>query len=75
MEDILEIQKLTGFKLGKLPVKYLGVPLVIRRLTERDYEPYVKKITARIKLWMIKFLSYVDRLQLIQFVIASIQNY
>ena len=71
----MEIQQQTGFKLGKLPVRYLRVPLVTRRLTERDCEPFVEKITTRIKLWMSKFLSYAGRLQLIQSVIARIQNY
>ena len=74
-EDLLAIQQRTGFQLGKLPVRYLGVPLVTRRLTERDCEPLVEKITVRIKLWTSNFLSYAGRLQLIQSVIASIQNY
>ena len=71
----MEIQQQTGFKLGKLPVRYLGVPLVTKRLIEKDCEPLVEKITAKVKLWMTKFLSYAGRLQLIQFVINSIQNY
>ena len=40
-EDFLEIQQQIGFKLKKIPVRYLGVPLVTRRLTERDCEPLV----------------------------------
>ena len=35
-EDLMAIQQETGFKLGVLSVKYLGVPLVTRRLTERE---------------------------------------
>ena len=30
VEDLMEIQQVTGFRLGTLPVKYLGVPLVTR---------------------------------------------
>ena len=43
-----EIHELTGFKLGTLPVRYLGVPLVTRRLTDKDCALLVDKVTARI---------------------------
>ena len=33
-EDLLEIQQVTGFKMGTLPVKYLGVPLITRQLSK-----------------------------------------
>ena len=46
---LLEIQQHSGFKLGMLPVRYLGVPLVTRRLTNRDCALLVEKITIRIK--------------------------
>ena len=46
---LLEIQQHSGFKLGMLPVRYLGVPLVTRRLTNRDCALLVEKITVRIK--------------------------
>ena len=47
-ENMQKIHDLTGFKLGTLPVRYLGVPLVTRQLTERDCMPLIDKITARI---------------------------
>ena len=74
-ENLEEIQSYTGFKLGMLPVRYLGVPLVTRRLTEKDCAPLVDKITARISSWTSKFLSYAGRFQLIQSVLFNIQNY
>ena len=57
-----EIQKETGFKIGTLPVRYLGVPLVTRRLTTKDCEPLVGKITTRINSWSAKMLLYAGRL-------------
>ena len=57
-EDLMVIQQETEFKLGVLPVKYLGMSLVTRRLTERDCLPLVEKITARINHWAVRFLSY-----------------
>ena len=67
-----EIQQVTGFKLGNLPVRYLGVPLVTRRLTDKDCRPLVERITSRINHWSTKFLSYAGRLQLVQAMLYSI---
>ena len=43
-----ELQKETSFKLGTLPIRYLGVPLVTKKLTAGDCATLVEKITARI---------------------------
>ena len=37
--------------------------------------PLIEKITAKINHWAVRFLSYARRLQLIQSVLYSIQNY
>ena len=70
-----EIQYTTGFKLGKLPVRYLGIPLITRRLNARDCSMLVERIIARINSWTSKLLSYAGRLQLIQTVLFSMHNY
>ena len=74
-EELEEIQKQTGFKLCTLPVRYLGVPLVTRRLSAKDCTPLVDKIALRINCWSTKLLSYAGRLQLIQSVLFSLQNF
>ena len=61
--------------MGIMPVRYLGVPLVTRRLTANDNAPLVEKITVRIKRWATKFLTYVECLQLIQPVLFSVSDY
>ena len=70
-EELESIHQATDFKIGALLVRYLGVPLVTRRFTAKDYEPLVRVITARINAWAVRFLSYAGRLQLIQLVIFS----
>ena len=65
----------TGFSLGKFPMRYLGVPLISTRLTHGDCMPLIQRITARIRLWTSKSLSYASRLQLIASVLYSIQLY
>ena len=47
-EKLLKDQQAIGFELGTLPVQYLGVHLIIRRLTKKDYILLVDKITAKI---------------------------
>ena len=69
------IQQATGFQLGQLPVRYLGVLLITKRLSAADCTLLIEKITVRINCWTSKLLSYVGRLQLIQSVLFSIQNY
>ena len=74
-EDLMEIQQATGFQIGTLPVKYLGVPLITRQLSNHDCAPLVARITKRVRHWLTKFLSYAGRLQLIQSVLFNVQNY
>ena len=74
--DTLEmIHQETRFKLGSLPVRYLRVPLVTRRLSIRDCEPPVKKVIAKIKCWSTNLLSHTGRLQLIKSILFSLQNF
>lgn len=39
------------FASGKLPVRYLGLPLLTRRMTINDYMPLVEKIRKRMSSW------------------------
>ncbi|XP_039067051.1 uncharacterized protein LOC120212942 [Hibiscus syriacus] len=65
-EDVLRrVQVTTGFKLGTLPVRYLGVALVTRKLTAKDCLPLVDKIRSKLALWSKLKLSYGGRLQMI----------
>lgn len=45
-----EIANTTHFSLGKLPFRYLGVPLSSKRLSPADSEVLVDKMTHTIKL-------------------------
>ena len=63
------------FNKGTFPVKYLGVPLITSKLKKSDCDDFVNKISSHLLSWTSKSLSYTGRLQLIQSVIARIQNY
>ncbi|XP_048604784.1 uncharacterized protein LOC125582236 [Brassica napus] len=63
------------FATGKLPVRYLGLPLLTKNMTVLDYLPLIEKIRKRIGSWTGRFLSYAGCLQLIQSVITSLANF
>lgn len=68
-----DIERAGGIKLSRLPVKYLGVPLITTRLRNADCASLVEKITTKIHLWTSATLTYAGRLQLIQSVLFSYQ--
>ena len=63
------------FESGTLPVKYLGLPLLTKRMMQSDYLPLVEKIRSRITSWTNRFLSFGGRLQLIKSVLSSLTNF
>ena len=70
-----EILRQFNFATGKLPVRYLGLPLLTKNMTVTDFLPLVEKIRKRISSWRGRFLSYAGRLQLINSVIRSLTNF
>jgi hypothetical protein len=62
-------------KEGKLPVRYLGVPLISSRLSSADCGGLLERITRRIDSWLCRNLSYARRLQLLSSVLYSLQVY
>lgn len=63
------------FEVGKMPVRYLGLPLVIKRLSSSDYLPLIEQIKRRLESWTARFLSFAGRLNLINSVLWSICNF
>ncbi|KAG7592735.1 Reverse transcriptase domain [Arabidopsis thaliana x Arabidopsis arenosa] len=63
------------FEVGTLPVRYLGLPLVTKRLSSADYLPLIEQIKKKIGSWTARFLSYAGRLNLISSVLWSICNF
>lgn len=70
-----QLAAILGIKVGKLPVRYLGVLLISGRLTAADCRVLTDKIVARTKSWTTRFLSFAGRLQLILSVLASMTNH
>lgn len=69
------ISEIMSFKVGVFPVKYLGVPLLSKRLYSEDCEVLIDKVKTRIVNWKNRSLSFAGRLQLIRSVLSSLQVY
>ncbi|GJV77011.1 hypothetical protein Tco_1508595 [Tanacetum coccineum] len=57
------------FAIGKLPARYLGVPLITKKISSIDCKPLIDKVRNRVLDWRNKSLSYSGRLQLISSVL------
>ncbi|XP_020271061.1 uncharacterized protein LOC109846249 [Asparagus officinalis] len=65
-----------NFPEGSLPMRYLGLPLVSKRLSFLDCSPLISKISDQLQNWQSRGkLSYAGRIQLIKTVILGIQIY
>ncbi|GKB41505.1 RNA-directed DNA polymerase, eukaryota, reverse transcriptase zinc-binding domain protein [Tanacetum coccineum] len=74
-EDQQELLNILPFGKGKLPMKYLGVPLISKRLGVNDCKILIDKVKTKINHRRNKFLTYAGKLQLIASVLESIQSY
>ncbi|GLU15242.1 hypothetical protein SLE2022_317490 [Rubroshorea leprosula] len=71
-QKVALIQKL-GFAEGQLLVRYLGLPLISKKLSPGACQPIIDKIHQRIGSWATKFLSYAGRVQLVNSVLFHIE--
>ena len=74
-EEQNAIMTVMPFEKGKLPVKYLGVPLITKRLGIKNCKNLVDRVRSRVSNWKNKCLSYAGRFQLIASIPESIQVY
>ena len=75
-QDVKEgILRVLCFNIGKLPVKYLGVPLSSTKPNKQTCSFLIERFSKRINHWTCKTLSYAGRIQLVKNVLFSIQVY
>ncbi|XP_043697430.1 uncharacterized protein LOC122648259 [Telopea speciosissima] len=67
----LKLLDLTGFSETKLPIRYLGVPLVSGRLSMKDCSPILDLVRRKLEGWKARFLSYAGRLLLLSSVLQG----
>lgn len=64
-----------GFTIGSLSIRYLGLPLMHRKLKISEYSPMIDKLNSRFNLWATKSLSFAGRCLLIKTVITGTVNF
>ncbi|XP_074318592.1 uncharacterized protein LOC141655409 [Silene latifolia] len=75
-EDIKQdILRVSGFVEGRLPFKYLGMPIQTTRLKKSDCECLVEKICSRIHNYGAKKFFYAERLVLVKSVLSTLHSY
>jgi hypothetical protein len=71
-EAVNDYKQLFGSGVGKLPFKYLGIPIYYRRLLNKESKPVEDRFERKLRCWLGKILSYGDRLVLINYVLTSL---
>ncbi|GAA0160308.1 hypothetical protein LIER_16890 [Lithospermum erythrorhizon] len=69
------LSRFMNIPIGVLPIKYLGLPLISKRMGMKDCKALVDKITGRLQGWKVKMLSYAGKVQLICSVLQGINQY
>ena len=64
-----------GTPIGTLPIWYLGLPLIERRLRTLDWQPILEKVEARLGGWQARLLSRSGRLVLLKAFLSAIPIY
>lgn len=62
-----------GFQQGLLPVKYLGIPIIMTKLKKSDCYAWV--CGHKMGLWLSKRLSFVGHLQLMKSVLMGLNQF
>lgn len=60
-----------GFKIGRLPFSYLGVPIFKVKPKARHLRPLLDKVISKLSNWKGSFLSFKDIIQLVKSYVAS----
>ncbi|VFQ91512.1 unnamed protein product [Cuscuta campestris] len=70
-----KILQATKMRKGVLPLRYLGGPVTSARISEKDCERLLEKMTRKINSWMTKHVSYAGQAKLINSVFRLGMDY
>jgi hypothetical protein len=70
--DAAEAAEVMGCQLAPYPVKYLGIPLALRRLPSEALQSLVDRIADKLPTWKVAMMPRAGRLTLIRSVLAAI---
>ena len=75
LEEVTGCSRLLVSPTSTLPIRYLGLPLVDRRLRTQDWQPVLEKVETRLASWRARLLLRGGRLVLLKAVRAAIPIY
>ncbi|XP_062104130.1 uncharacterized protein LOC133815290 [Humulus lupulus] len=73
--EVQRIVDASGFCRKEVPFKYLGIPVCAKRISSKECSILADKMTARIKAWSTRNLSFAGRAVLINSVLLTIHSY
>lgn len=65
------IQAILSSPPASLPIRYLGLPLTVKKPRKVDFQPMLQAIQSRLQGWTSKFLSYGGRITLVKAVLSA----
>lgn len=71
----IELSHYLGYKIGKLPCKYLGLPLDKGRRSNRLWDNKLSKVDKKFSSWKNKWLSMTGKTTLLKIVLLAIPIY
>ncbi|VFQ58287.1 unnamed protein product [Cuscuta campestris] len=71
-QEEIELLQLTKVRKGQLPFTYLGGPITSSRISAKDCERLIEKMTTKITAWTSKNLSYAGKCKLINSVLYEL---
>jgi len=75
-EDNLELQGILGFTPKKLPINYLlGLSITEKKKSYNQCWKHIQPIENLLTRWSKKYLSYGERIQLVNYIIAGKYTY
>jgi hypothetical protein len=69
--DIGVLQERLPCRLEDFPIKYLGLPLSIRKLTRPQLQPLIDKLATHLPGWRADLMTRAGRAVHVQFVLTS----
>ncbi|PKU71795.1 Putative ribonuclease H protein [Dendrobium catenatum] len=66
-----DIANLLGYQISVLALKYLGLPIALKKLSFSNFLPQLSRLSTLLDGWKVKFLSFAGRIQFLKFTIAN----
>ena len=75
MNNLDALANILQYRVGSLPMKYLGMPLGTSFKTASIWNPILEKVEKKLSGWKCLYLSKGGRLMLLKSVLSSLSTY